>query len=104
MAVNNPKSNIQIKPHGTGIEKRLVTYVDSKLRNFNTMRLLGNYDASGNTFPVAGSLVSGGVKAGDTYDVIVGGTLGGVVVNAGATLGALIDSPGQTLTNWKITY
>lgn len=64
----------------------------------------GAYNASGNTYPEAGSGsgVGGAIQAGDHYYLSVGGTLNGDVWNAGAMLWALTDTPGQTNSNWLI--
>jgi hypothetical protein len=63
----------------------------------------GNYNASVNTFPAAGgSGASGAVLRGDIWTVSVAGTLGGTAVTPGASVRALIDTPGQTAANWAI--
>lgn len=64
----------------------------------------GNYDASVNTFPAAGgSGAAGAVLKGDVWMISVAGTLGGVAVEAGDVIRALINTPGQTAGNWVIT-
>lgn len=64
----------------------------------------GDYDASVNTFPAAGgSGAAGAVLKGDVWMISVAGTLGGVAVEAGDVIRALIDTPGQTAGNWTIT-
>ena len=64
----------------------------------------GNFNASGNTFPTSGgSGTSGTIKKGDLWTISVGGMLGGVAVTAGDVLRALVDTPGQTSSNWVIT-
>jgi hypothetical protein len=63
----------------------------------------GSYDASGNTFPAAGgSGAAGAIKKGDIWTISVAGVLGGHAVNAGDTVRALADAPGQTDANWAI--
>jgi hypothetical protein len=65
----------------------------------------GNYDASTNLFPATGgSGPSGAVKKGDIWTIGPGGagTLGGAPVQAGDTVRAFVDSPGQTAANWAI--
>lgn len=63
----------------------------------------GNYDASGNTFPASGgSGTAGAVIKGDLWYISVAGTLGGSAVNVGDSVRALVDTPGQTSTNWDI--
>ena len=64
----------------------------------------GNYNASGNTFPASGgSGAAGVILKGDLWTVSVAGSLGGVAVTAGDVLRALVDTPGQTASNWVIT-
>lgn len=65
----------------------------------------GDYDASGNAFPTTGGTgTSGAIKRGNTFDISVAGTLGGEEVPPGATIRAKVDTPGQTLSNWRISY
>jgi hypothetical protein len=65
----------------------------------------GNFDASVNTFPTTGgSGTAGAILKGDLWTIgtaATGGPLNGY--GLGCTLRALIDSPGQTTTNWAIT-
>jgi len=63
----------------------------------------GNYDASGNAFPsTGGSGISGAIKKGDLWYISVAGTLGGTAVSIGASVRALVDTPGQTAGNWSV--
>jgi hypothetical protein len=63
----------------------------------------GNYDASVNTFPAAGgSGTAGAILKGDLWYISVAGTLGGKAVVVGDTVRALIDTPGQTASNWDV--
>ena len=63
----------------------------------------GSYDASTNSFPATGgSGVAGAIIAGDTWNVTVAGTLGGTSVFIGNTVLALINTPGQTSSNWLL--
>lgn len=63
----------------------------------------GNYNASGNTFPSSsGSGPLGAILKGDIWTISVAGTLGGVAVNPGDTVRALVDTPGTTSSNWAI--
>lgn len=63
----------------------------------------GNYDASVNTFPATGgSGTAGAVLKGDLWLVSVTGTLGGVAVGIGDSVRALVDTPGQTASNWSV--
>lgn len=78
------------------------TYADSLVVGLVDDR--GNYDASGNTFPASGGSGSAGaILKGDLWFVSVAGTLGGVAVNVGDQLRALVDAPGQTASNWAIS-
>lgn len=64
----------------------------------------GNYDASGNVFPSSGgSGTAGAVLKGDLWTVSVAGTLGGTAVTAGDLVRALVDTPGQTASNWAVS-
>lgn len=62
----------------------------------------GAYDASGNTYPAAGTGSGGGgaIQAGDRWYLSVGGTLNGDFWNAGTELIAIASVPGQTNSNW----
>lgn len=63
----------------------------------------GNHDASGNTWPTTGgSGTAGAIMKGDFWYISVGGALGGVTVNAGDSIRALVDTPGTTAANWSI--
>ncbi len=63
----------------------------------------GGHNASANLFPSIGGSGAGGlIRRNDTYDLTAGGFLDGVYYDAGTTLRALIDEPGQTRANWKI--
>lgn len=63
----------------------------------------GSYDASGNVFPsTGGSGSSGAILKGDIWTVSVAGTLGGVPVQVGDTVRALINTPGSTAGNWSV--
>lgn len=65
----------------------------------------GGYDASVNTFPATGgSGTAGAIKAGDNWFITVSGTLGGELVTVGDAVLALVDTPGQTASNWGITH
>lgn len=63
----------------------------------------GSYDPTGNTFPATGgSGTDGAILKGDIWTISVIGTLGGVAVEIGDTVRALVDTPEQTSTNWGI--
>jgi hypothetical protein len=64
----------------------------------------GNYNASGNTFPsTGGSGSAGAILKGDIWTITNPGTLGVTAVIAGQTVRALVDTPGQTASNWAIS-
>lgn len=91
----------------SGIQSQLdlkasIAYVDSVVAGLLDDR--GNYDASSNLFPAAGgSGTAGAVLKGDLWTISVGGTLGGVAVTVGDVVRALVDTPGQTASNWALT-
>lgn len=67
------------------------------------LRDRGNYNASSNLFPTTGGSGTGGaVMQGDLWYINVAGTLGGSSVLVGYSIRALVDTPGQTSTNWAI--
>jgi hypothetical protein len=64
----------------------------------------GGYDASSNLFPTLnGSGVAGAILKGDQYEIDIAGVLGGISVDMGDLIRALVNSPGQTNTNWHIS-
>jgi len=81
-------------------EKAVVTYIASQL--LTTPTIQDNYDASSNTYPVTRKDLISDIKAGDYWIISVAGILGGIDVEAGDFLYALIDIPGQTSTNWAV--
>lgn len=63
----------------------------------------GSYNASSNLFPsTGGSGNAGAILKGDIWTVSVTGALGGISVEIGDTVRALVDSPAQTSANWGI--
>lgn len=63
----------------------------------------GVYNASSNVFPSTGGSGTGGaIQMGDFWTISVAGTLGGVTVNVGDNLLAIVNTPGQTSSNWSI--
>ena len=63
----------------------------------------GSYDASTNLFPATGgSGIAGAILQGDFWICSVGGTLGGVAVTPGDLIIAIVDTPGQTASNWDL--
>jgi hypothetical protein len=71
----------------------------------STSQFRGAHDASGNTFPAAGSGsgTAGAIVAGDEYYLSVAGTLDGGLWPIGTLVKALVDTPGQTTTNWRLS-
>jgi len=64
----------------------------------------GQYNASSNLFPsTGGSGSAGAILKGDIWLISVAGTLGGVAVAIGDQVRALVDTPGQTASNWAIS-
>lgn len=77
------------------------TYVDNATTGLLNDR--GNWSASGGNYPNAGgSGTAGAIRKGDFYYINVAGNLGGVVVNVGDSVRAMVDAPGQTAGNWNI--
>ena len=82
-------------------QKAVKTYVDGSVTGLLDDR--GNYDASGNVFPSSGgSGTAGAILKGDLWYISVAGTLGGTSVVVGSSVRALVDTPGQTSSNWSI--
>jgi len=81
-------------------QKAIKTYVDGSVAGLLDYR--GGYDASGNTYPVAGgSGTAGAVLKGDMWIISVAGTLGGEAVQVGDSIIANIDTPAQVASNWN---
>lgn len=76
--------------------------------NQGSVILVGDYDISNNLFPTSGTGVSGMVMKGNEWNITNPSTtlLGpdGDVIPAGVTIRAKVNSPGQTLSNWRIYY
>lgn len=64
----------------------------------------GNFDASVNAYPSSGgSGTAGAIMKGDIWTISVAGTLPtGQVVEIGDVVRALVDTPGNTQSNWSI--
>lgn len=63
------------------------------------------WDASGGTFPATGGSGSGGaIEKGNWWYISVAGTLAGQDVNPGDWITAIVDTPGQTGSNWLVSY
>jgi hypothetical protein len=68
-----------------------------------TWRHCGNVDLSGNTYPTTGGTgTSGAIQAYNTFRVTVEGTIGGTLIPVDAILFSLVDTPGQTTSNWRV--
>ena len=70
----------------------------------STWKIQTNYNASGNTWPVAANTnpVVASIKKGFMWLVTTAGSLGGVAVAVNDTIVAMVDNPGQTAANWAI--
>ncbi len=78
------------------------SYADSVVVGAFNLRGEG-HDASGNTYPTTGGSGSGGaIKKGNLWVISVAGHLGDDDVSAGDVLYALVDSPAQEKTKWKV--
>jgi hypothetical protein len=82
-------------------ENNAKTYADGLVAGLLDLR--GNHNASGNTYPSSGgSGAAGAILKGDFWYISVAGTLGGVAVNIGDSIYALVNSPGTTSSNWAV--
>jgi hypothetical protein len=88
---------IEVVQGGANVKTTVAAITGAKWR--------GAYDASGNTFPAAGtgSGTAGAIVAGDEYYLSVAGTLDGGLWPIGTLVKALVDTPGQTTTNWRLS-
>lgn len=63
------------------------------------------WDASGGTFPTTGGTgVGGAIEKGNWWYISVAGTLSGQDVSPGDWITAIVNTPGQTGSNWLISY
>lgn len=72
---------------------------------FGGVYFRGAHNASGNTYPAAGSGsgTAGAIQAGDTYYFSVAATsLDGGAWPISTIAIALVNTPGQTTTNWRL--
>jgi hypothetical protein len=77
------------------------TYVDNSTSA--VLRDCGNWSGASGTYPNAGGTgAAGAIRKGDTFYINVAGNLGGVAVNIGDSVRAMINAPGQTAANWNI--
>lgn len=94
----------QVKADLDALAGTLATQAYADALVFGLLNDRGNYDASGNVFPsTGGSGGAGAVLKGNLWAISVAGTLGGVAVTAGDVVRALVDTPGQTSSNWAIS-
>ncbi len=76
-------------------------YVETKVTGLLDDR--GSYNASSNVYPTSGGSGAGGaILRGDIWYLSTGGTLGGVLLPAGSSIRALIDTPAQIASNWNV--
>lgn len=77
------------------------SFVDASLVSLVDDR--GNWSASLNTFPTTGGSGTGGaVVKGDLYFISAAGVLGTDSIFVGDQIRALVDLPGQTVSNWAV--
>ena len=63
----------------------------------------GNADLSTDLFPTTGGTgTAGAIKMGNVFRVSVAGEPGGYFIDVNYEIRALVDTPGQTLSNWWI--
>lgn len=99
--VNKPVSTAQATAD-TAATNAAKAYADTLVVGLLDDR--GNFNASGNVFPSSGGSGSAGaVLKGDLWTISVAGTLGGVAVTAGDVVRALVDTPGNTGSNWAVS-
>lgn len=97
---NKPVSTAQASADTTA-ENNAKAYADTLVVGLWDDR--GAYDASVNTFPASGgSGTAGAILKGDIWVVSVAGILGGAAVGIGDTVRALVNTPGQTASNWAL--
>ncbi|MCO6149052.1 hypothetical protein [Flavobacterium sp. NRK1] len=73
-------------------------YVDALVTGI--VRLAGDWDASGGTYPTTGTGSGGAVRRGDSYIVSVEGAINGSFYGVGDSFYSKVNSPGQTPSNW----
>lgn len=67
------------------------------------MVLCGSANLTGDLFPTTGGTgISGSIKIGNTFRVSVAGAPSGNFINVNAEITALVDTPGQTYSNWWV--
>lgn len=79
--------------------KAIKDYTDSLVSGLIDYR--GAYNASSDLYPATGGSGTGGaVMKGDMWVISVAGILGGVPIQVGDMIIAVVNSPGQTAVNW----
>ncbi len=81
-------------------QKAIKAYVDASVAGM--LQDQGSWDASSNLFPTTGSGPAGAVAQGDFWYVSVPGTLATKLTTIGDSFRALVDTPGQTASNWNV--
>ena len=100
LSMNTVNKIINMADPSSAQDAATKAYADSLVANLLDYR--GAYDASGNVWPSSGgSGTAGTIMKGDMWIVSVAGTLGGSSVQAGDSIIANIDTPGQTTANWN---
>lgn len=111
LAQSNISSTLNLSTDGTFASPSGTTYPSTlavkTLVDARTAGLLelcsASYDASSNLYPsTGGSGAAGAIVKGDVFFIGTGGVLGGVTVNTGDGVVALVDSPAQTASNWDV--
>lgn len=64
--------------------------------------VVGDWDASGDTFPILGTGPANAVAANDVWLISVAGSPDGMALEPDQFIIALVDNPGQLATNWAI--
>lgn len=104
-STSNPRGltgSADFTPNITDLDYVQKKYVDDTIGALpSVFRPVGNWDASGGTFPTTGTGTAGAVRRGDTYNVSVAGTMGGQSYDIGDNFYANTNAPGQTSGNWS---
>ena len=96
-----PTVNIATNDHTIATTAFVQSLVASSIVSGRSFR--GAYDASSGSYPSTDGSGSGGaIIGGDHWLISVAGTLGGEAVQAGDLLYAIVDTPGQTDSNWQV--
>jgi hypothetical protein len=93
--------NINVSKFVNDSDYATKAYADSLVTS--VFRPAGDWDASGNTFPITGTGPGDTIRSGDTYNTNVAGTPSGFeTLDVGDNFYALIDNPGQIPANWRV--